>query len=54
MIWLSKLTERPVYCRDEARKLTDLHRMVPYIIADYFRREVWIGGLLRCPRYVHI
>jgi hypothetical protein len=39
MIWLSKLTERPVYCRDEICKLTGPYSLMPYIAPDYFRRE---------------
>jgi hypothetical protein len=42
MISLSKLTERPVYCRDEICKLTGLYRMMLYIAPDYFRREMLI------------
>jgi hypothetical protein len=40
MIWLSKLTERLVYCRDEIGKLTSPDRMMSYIAPDYFRREM--------------
>jgi hypothetical protein len=43
MIWLSKLTERPVYCRDEICKLTGHYSLVAYIAPDYFRREMSIG-----------
>jgi hypothetical protein len=42
VIWLSKLTERPVYRRDEIRKPTGLDLMMPHITPDYFRREMWI------------
>jgi len=42
MIWPSKLTERPVYCRDEICKLTGFYRLMPYIALDYFRREMSI------------
>jgi hypothetical protein len=42
MIWLSKLTERPVYCRDEIYKLIGPYRLMPYIAPDYFRREMSI------------
>jgi hypothetical protein len=42
MIWLSKLTERPVYCRDEICKLTGPHSLMPHIASDYFRREMSI------------
>ena len=40
MIWLSKLTERPVYCCDEICKLTGPYSLMPYIAPDYFRREM--------------
>jgi hypothetical protein len=42
MTWLSQLTERPMYCRDEIRKLTGPHRMMPYIAPDYFHREMLV------------
>jgi hypothetical protein len=42
MISLSKLTERPVYCRDEICKLTGLYRLMLYITPDYFRRKMLI------------
>jgi len=42
MIWLSKLTERPVYCRDEICKLTGPYSLMPYKAPDYFRREMSI------------
>jgi hypothetical protein len=42
MRWLSQLTERPVYCRDEIGKPTGLDRMMPYITPDYFCREMRI------------
>ena len=41
-IWLSKLTERPMYCRDEIGKPTGLDRMMPYITPDYFCCEMRI------------
>jgi hypothetical protein len=42
MIWLSKLTERPVYCRDEICKQTGPYSLMPHIASDYFRREMSI------------
>ena len=42
MIRLSKLTERPVYCRDEICKLTGPYSLMPYIAPDYFCREMSI------------
>jgi len=42
MIWLSKLTERPVYCPDEICKLTGPYSLMPYIAPDYFCREMSI------------
>jgi hypothetical protein len=42
MTWLSQLTERPMYCGDEIRKLTGPHRMMPYIAPDYFHREMLV------------
>ena len=42
MIWLSKLIERPVYCRDEICKLTGPYSLMPYIAPDYFCREMSI------------
>jgi hypothetical protein len=42
MIWLSKLTERPVYCGDEICKLTCPYSLIPNIAPDYFGREMSI------------
>jgi hypothetical protein len=42
MTWLSQLTERPMYCRDEIRKLTGPYSLMSYIAPDYFRREMSI------------
>jgi len=42
MICLPKLTDRPLYCRDEICKLTGPYSLMPYIAPDYFRREMSI------------